>query len=69
MRTDEERLDWLEHNEAGVWPVLRTVRSPLTDGTWGYTNEQVMDGWQAGSLSNPCAETLREAIDNAMEDN
>lgn len=67
MRTDTERLDWLERTISGAWPVLRNVRVPLTDGTRGYRTEEVLDGWHAGPLSNHTADTLRDAIDNAME--
>lgn len=67
MRTDTERLNWLEKNNENLYRVTQTVRVPTTN-TVGlpYTFDEKFLGWSTGSRADEYP-TVREAIDAAMD--
>ena len=66
MRTDTERLDWLEKNQTSLFRVIWVRRVPTTTPDNRY--EEVVDflGWSTENRSDECA-SVREAIDAAMD--
>jgi hypothetical protein len=66
MRTDTERLDWLEARELPLYIVTAQQRRYLTTHDGGSYLETVFEGWcvdnHAGEYPTP-----RQAIDAAMD--
>jgi len=66
MRTDKERLDWLETQQVSLYAVTIGIRVPTTTPDPGYETQYKFVGWSTGSRLDE-AETVREAIDAAMD--
>lgn len=66
MRTDAERLDWLEAHNESLYRVTQAVRVPLTTTEPRYEEREQFLGWSVGSRTDELP-TVRAAIDAAMD--
>lgn len=64
-RRDAERLNWLEQNQSGVYPVTERVRVPTTTMTPRYIDEWRFVGWSVSSRFDELP-NIRNAIDAAL---
>lgn len=66
MVDDTQRLDFITKNKVSVYTLTTTLHTPLTDGSSGYRQEAVVEGWVLGVSTEPLP-TPRACIDYAMK--
>jgi len=64
-KRDAERLNWLEQNQSGVYPVTERVRVPTTTMMPRYIDEWRFVGWSVSSRFDELP-NIRNAIDAAL---
>lgn len=66
LRTDTDRIDWLEQHQLAVYKVIQVRRERKTTTWLGY--DEIVDvlGWTVEGRSDE-APSIREAIDFAID--
>ncbi len=66
VEDDTRRLDFISKNEVSIYTLTSRQRVPLTDGTCGYREDTIVEGWVLGVATEPLP-TPRACIDYAMK--